>query len=277
MPGEGGKGYGIKGDPARAKEMTKLILSKLFVREEHEIDGKKYPWFFKGPPEAFKARVIALLVDNFGLNKTEAGYTARILKNNIMKVLEQKDPDSPTLVTTTKTVLDSVKAAASGTPSETSPEGEEIEDGPENAASEDVYEKNPNVAFHFEDDADVFVKLPEEFTVMPGKDLYEDEAFKEEVRATVRTTLDNTKFESDSDRNEYISDLIQTYKEKEAYVKKGDSGDVTPEFADPEEARDIEGFEDPTKRDIGKELGHGYREPLRPKDYDADAGAWDQD
>jgi hypothetical protein len=105
-----GKGYGL-GQAASTEgkdidEIAKRLLPKikeLFQQQTHDVGGKTYNLYYPGSDDKFKSELIPLIQNELKINKTLAGYTARIV-NNLLNVVRSVDPSKSQGVSTTKDV-----------------------------------------------------------------------------------------------------------------------------------------------------------------------------
>ena len=105
-----GKGYGL-GQTASAEgkdidEVAKRLLPKikeLFQQQTHSVGGKTYNLYYPGSDDKFKSELIPLIQNELKINKTLAGYTARVV-NNLLSVVRSVDPSKSQGVSTTKDV-----------------------------------------------------------------------------------------------------------------------------------------------------------------------------
>lgn len=93
-----GGGYGLKKAAAKsgksmkeiADELVKKIQSQLFKSENHTVDGVEYNLFYPGNEMKLRNDLQNLVQKELGLGKTEAGYTARILRNMLNIVVKDE-------------------------------------------------------------------------------------------------------------------------------------------------------------------------------------------
>jgi len=84
-----GGGYGIGKKAAKegkskaeiANNILKKIQATLFKPEPHTVDGVEYTLYYPGNEMKLRNDLIALVQQELGSGKTEATYTARIIKN----------------------------------------------------------------------------------------------------------------------------------------------------------------------------------------------------
>lgn len=93
-----GGGYGLKKAAAKAgksmKEISdslvKQIQTKLFKPEEHKVDGVEYKLYYPGNEMKLRNDLQDLIQKELGLGKTEAGYTARIVRNMLNIIVKDE-------------------------------------------------------------------------------------------------------------------------------------------------------------------------------------------
>lgn len=84
-----GGGYGIGKKAAKegkskteiANDILKKIQATLFKPEPHTVDGVEYTLYYPGNDMKLKNDLVAIVQQELGTGKTEATYTARIIKN----------------------------------------------------------------------------------------------------------------------------------------------------------------------------------------------------
>jgi len=84
-----GGGYGIGKKAAKegkskteiANDLIKKIQTALFKSEPHTVDGIEYTLYYPGNEMKLKNDLVNIVQKELGLGKTEATYTARIIKN----------------------------------------------------------------------------------------------------------------------------------------------------------------------------------------------------
>jgi len=113
-----GGGYGLKKAAAKSgksmkevsDELVKKIQSQLFKPESHTVDGVEYTLFYPGNEMKLRNDLHSLIQKELGLGKTEAGYTARIVRNMLNIVV--KDEVTGGIAVAPEKVKDAVKAGA---------------------------------------------------------------------------------------------------------------------------------------------------------------------
>jgi len=84
-----GKGYALgkaaiktgKSMKQIADDLVKKIQTQFFKPEEHDVDGVHYNLFYPGNEMKLRNDLQALVQKELGVGKTEAGYTARVVRN----------------------------------------------------------------------------------------------------------------------------------------------------------------------------------------------------
>ena len=117
-----GGGYGLGKAAAKSgkslKEITddlvKKIQTTLFKPEPHTVDGVEYTLFYPGSDMKFKNDLVGLIQKELGLGKTDAGYTARIVRNMLNVVV--KDEQTGGTVVKPEKVKAAVQAGAANEP-----------------------------------------------------------------------------------------------------------------------------------------------------------------
>ena len=117
-----GGGYGLKKAAAKAgksmkevtDELVKKIQSSLFKSETHTVDGIEYNLFYPGNEMKLRNDLHNLVQKELGLGKTEAGYTARIIRN--MLNIVAKDESTGGIAVQADKVTPAVKAAVARQP-----------------------------------------------------------------------------------------------------------------------------------------------------------------
>lgn len=93
-----GKGYGIGKVAAKtgksmkqvADELVKKIQTQLFKPEEHDVEGVHYKLYYPGNEMKLRNDLQSLVQKELGIGKTEAGYTARIVRNLLNIVVKDE-------------------------------------------------------------------------------------------------------------------------------------------------------------------------------------------
>ena len=117
-----GGGYGLKKAAAKTgksmkevtDELVKKIQSSLFKSETHTVDGVEYNLFYPGNEMKLRNDLHNLVQKELGLGKTEAGYTARIIRNMLNIVV--KDESTGGIAVQADKVTPAVKAAVAKQP-----------------------------------------------------------------------------------------------------------------------------------------------------------------
>jgi hypothetical protein len=112
-----GGGYGLKKAATKTgksmKEVTdalvKKIQSSLFKSETHTVDGVEYNLFYPGNEMKLRNDLQALVQKELGIGKTEANYTARIIRNMLNIVV--KDERTGGIAVSPEQVQSAVKTA----------------------------------------------------------------------------------------------------------------------------------------------------------------------
>lgn len=112
-----GGGYGLKKAAAKtgktikqiSDEIVKKIQTQLFKPEPHTVDGVEYSLYYPGSEMKLRNDLQNLVQKELGLGKTEAGYTARILRNMLNIVV--KDEATGGVAVKADRVEDAVKTA----------------------------------------------------------------------------------------------------------------------------------------------------------------------
>lgn len=94
-----GGGYGLKKAAAKTgksleevtNELVKKIQTVLFKPENHTVDGVEYNLYYPGNEMKLKNDLQNLVQSELGVGKTEAGYTARILRNMLNIVVKDEN------------------------------------------------------------------------------------------------------------------------------------------------------------------------------------------
>ena len=102
FPGRGKKyGHGalekLKGDKeieVLAKEIGDKILG-LFHRQEHAVKGAKYAYYYPGDHKELTDLAANILKTDYGMGQLDAGFTARVIINNILGAVKSKDLNIP--------------------------------------------------------------------------------------------------------------------------------------------------------------------------------------
>jgi len=105
-----GKGYGLgkiaSAEGADIDEVAKRLLPKiksLFQQQTHKVGDKQYNLYYPGSDDKFKSELIPLIQNELKINKTLAGYTARIV-SNLLNVVRSVDPSKSRGVANAKDV-----------------------------------------------------------------------------------------------------------------------------------------------------------------------------
>lgn len=117
-----GGGYGLKKAAAKTgksmKEVTDELVKKiqltLFKSEAHTVDGVEYNLFYPGNEMKLRNDLHNLVQKELGLGKTEAGYTARIVRNMLNIIV--KDESTGGMAVQADRVTPAVKAAVAMQP-----------------------------------------------------------------------------------------------------------------------------------------------------------------
>jgi len=124
LKGAPGGGYGLKKKAEKeqrpieavTQELVKAIQTKLFKPETHNVDGIEYNLYYPGSEMKLKNDLQSLIQQELGIGKTEAGYTARIVRNMLNIVV--KDENTGGIATRPekiKTAVTSAKKSATRT------------------------------------------------------------------------------------------------------------------------------------------------------------------
>lgn len=116
-----GGGYGIKKAAAKtgktmkqvSDELVKKIQTALFKPESHTVDGIEYNLFYPGNEMKLRNDLQNLIQKELGLGKTEASYTARIVRN-MLNIIVKDDATGGVAVQADK-VKPAIQAAVSKT------------------------------------------------------------------------------------------------------------------------------------------------------------------
>ena len=89
LTGLPGGGYGLKKKAEKDKkpiesvtqDLVKAIQTKLFKPENHTVDGVEYNLYYPGNEMKLRSDLQNLVQQELGVGKTDAGYTARIVRN----------------------------------------------------------------------------------------------------------------------------------------------------------------------------------------------------
>lgn len=112
-----GGGYGLKKAATKTgksmkevtDELVKKIQLQLFKPETHTVDGIEYNLFYPGSEMKLRNDLQSLVQKELSLGKTEAGYTARIMRNMLNIVV--KDENTGGVAVQADKVAPAVKAA----------------------------------------------------------------------------------------------------------------------------------------------------------------------
>lgn len=93
-----GKGYGLgkvatkTGKPIESvtQELVKKIQTQLFSPEPHTVDGIEYSLYYPGNEMKLRNDLQNLVQKELGIGKTEAGYTARVIRNLLNIVVKDE-------------------------------------------------------------------------------------------------------------------------------------------------------------------------------------------
>ena len=91
-----GGGYGLKKKAEKdqrpieavTQDLVKAIQTKLFKPESHTVDGVEYTLYYPGNEIKLRNDLQNLIQQELGIGKTEAGYTARIIRNMLNIVVK---------------------------------------------------------------------------------------------------------------------------------------------------------------------------------------------
>jgi len=116
-----GGGYGLKTAAAKtgktmkqvSDELVKKIQATLFKPESHTVDGVEYNLFYPGNGMKLRNDLQNLVQKELGLGKTEANYTARIVRN-MLNIVVKDDATGGVAVQADK-VKSAIQAAVSST------------------------------------------------------------------------------------------------------------------------------------------------------------------
>lgn len=140
-----------------ANELVKKIQTALFKPEPHTVDGIEYTLFYPGSDMKFKNDLVGLIQKELGLGKTEAGYTARIVRNMLNIVV--KDEQTGGKVARPEKIKAAVQAGAAGEPVAASVPT----DAPKPAVkTETVYEIDKSVVLPDKVLKSIVISLPDE-------------------------------------------------------------------------------------------------------------------
>lgn len=158
-----GGGYGLgkaatksgKSMKEIADDLVKKIQTSLFKPEPHTVDGMEYTLFYPGSDMKFKNDLVGLIQKELGLGKTEAGYTARIVRN--MLNITVKDEQTGGKVARPEKIKAAVQAGAVGEPvAATTPDVSKA------VKTETVYEIDKSVALSDKILKTLVISLPDE-------------------------------------------------------------------------------------------------------------------
>lgn len=120
-----GGGYGLKkaasktGKPIElvTSELVKKIQSTLFKPESHTVDGVEYNLYYPGNEMKLRNDLQSLIQQELGVGKTDAGYTARVVRNLLNIVV--KDENTGGIAARPEKIAAAVATAAKPVKSET--------------------------------------------------------------------------------------------------------------------------------------------------------------
>lgn len=135
-----------------ADDLVRKIQTTLFKPEPHTVDGAEYTLFYPGSDMKFKNDLVGLIQKELGLGKTEAGYTARIVRNMLNVVV--KDEQTGGKVARPEKVKAAVQAGAAGETVATP--------APKSTTTETVYEIDKSVAIADKVLKSLVIGLPDE-------------------------------------------------------------------------------------------------------------------
>lgn len=93
-----GGGYGLKKASQKTgksieevtSELVKKIQTQLFKPENHTVDGVEYNLYYPGNEMKLRNDLQSLIQQELGIGKTDAGYTARIVRN-LLNIIVKDD------------------------------------------------------------------------------------------------------------------------------------------------------------------------------------------
>lgn len=112
-----GGGYGLKKKAEKDKQpietitqnLVKAIQTKLFKPEQHTVDGVEYSLFYPGNEMKLRSDLQSLVQQELGVGKTDAAYTARVVRNLLNIVV--KDTATGGVAAKTEKIKSAVQAA----------------------------------------------------------------------------------------------------------------------------------------------------------------------
>lgn len=230
-----GGGYGLgktaakTGKPIESvtSELVKKIQTQLFKPETHTVDGVEYTLYYPGNEMKLRNDLQNLIQKELNLGKTEAGYTARVVRN-LLNIVVKDEATGGTVVRPEK-----IKAA--------------VTDAQKKVSTETVFEIDKAVKIPEKNIKSVVLNLPDED--VPEKEILSvlKNAIKEFNEAPGRDKLDALKVKS--------FDLLDMLKERGILKEK----QVEKETSEGEGSGEVETIEDFPEGDdvttVAKELG----------------------
>jgi hypothetical protein len=205
-----GKGYGLGKTATKTgrsmedvtNELVKKIQNQLFRPENHIVDGIEYKLFYPSNDMRLKNDLTNLVQKELGLGKTEAGYTARIVRNMLNIIV--KDEATGATVAKPERIKAAVIAAKDGAAAE------------KPVKTETVYE------------IDKTVKLPEKSLRKLVLSLPDEDVHEKEVLSVLKNAIKEYNETPGLDKKDTIKaksyDLLDTLKAngilKEKQVEK---------------------------------------------------------
>ena len=228
-----GKGYALGKAAAKTgksigeitNELVKKIQTQLFKPENHTVDGVEYKLFYPGNEMRLKNDLINLIQKELGTGKTEANYTARIVRNMLNIIV--KDEATGATVAKPETIKAAVAAAKAEKPTQT----------------ETVYE------------IDKTVKLPEKNLRKLVLSLPDEDVHEKEILGVLKNAIKEYNETPGLSKDETIKiksyDLLDMLKSKNILKEK----QVEKQASEGEGTGEIETIEDyPEGDDVSSEL-----------------------
>jgi hypothetical protein len=232
-----------------ADMLTAALFPRLFKQKQAVINGKEVGYVNSSTNEdQFRQQIkdaIKLALNDLKIRNPELqipssdalkGYTARVIAN-LGGFYRDYTMGSKGVVAPMKSVI-KVKQAVKTADAPTQPAA---------ASTEDTYVRG--VAKFIPEFQKVYAEMPDEISVAAGKDLYSAPEFVSVVRDAIMQAYDVQK----ADDKEFIGDLVDSLKFKNAFVKSdataGKEGEGTGETPT------VDGGEEQTPVDILRDLG----------------------
>jgi len=241
-----GGGYGLGKTAAKtgksikdvSDELVKKIQTQLFKPEPHEIDGVKYALYYPGNEMKLKNDLQNLVQKELGLGKTEAGYTARIVRNMLNIVV--KDDVTGGVAAKPETIKAAVKQ-------------------PKPVQTETVYE------------IDKAIKIPEKNIKHIVLNLPDEDVPEKEILSVLKTAIKEFNETPGRSRDEMIKlksfDLLDTLKAQGVLKEK----QVEKQAAEGEGTGEVETVEDYPEGDdvttVARDLGFDIPKKFDSFDY----------